>query len=53
MSNEDEGSMAKRIDGLEHRVTTLEQRSISREALDSEIASVERRLSELREQELG
>lgn len=53
MSNEDDGTMAERMDEVERRLAALEEHSISREALDDEIASVERRLSEFREQELG
>jgi chaperonin cofactor prefoldin len=45
--------VADRIEALERRVVVLEHQSISREALDEEIASVERRLGELREQEDG
>ncbi len=43
MSNE------SRLDELERRVADLEHRVVSREALDDEIRSLERRLREVRE----
>ncbi len=45
----DEQVGGARIDELERRVEELERRVVSREVLDDEIRSLERRLSEVRE----
>ena len=48
MTAEDQ-TLARRLDELEQRVQDLEHRLVSREVLDEEIRSLERRLSEVRE----
>ena len=45
----EEPTLAARLDELEQRVQDLEHRLVSREVLDEEIRSLERRLSEVRE----
>lgn len=42
-------ALATRLDELERRVRELEQRLVSRDVLDDEIRSLERRLREVRE----
>jgi len=44
---------ADRLAELERRVTALEHNLVTRDALDEEIRSLERRLSELRESAEG
>jgi hypothetical protein len=49
----DDVTLSERVDQLERRVAALERHLVSREVLDEEILSLERRMSELREIEGG
>ena len=49
----DSETLLKRIDELERRLESLEHRLITRDVLDDEIRSLERRLREIRESAEG
>lgn len=50
---DDDRTLADRVASLERRIDILERRSISRQALDEELRSLELRLAEVRELEEG